>query len=69
MPRAKIVPSEAVLLGGEDPATPVFEGTLEQNAGFGTGPLGDLTFPADRIYSYCRVSSIPDLSAGFVTVV
>lgn len=69
MPRAKIVPSEAVLLGAEDPATPVFEGTLEQNAGFGTGPLGDITFPADRIYAYCRVSSIPDLSAGFVTVV
>lgn len=68
MPRAKLVPSEAVLLGAEDPATPTFEGTLEQNSGFGTGPVGDLSFPADRVYQYCRVATIPDLSAGFVEV-
>ncbi len=69
MPRAKIVPSEAVLLGAEDPATPVFEGVLEQNPGFGLGPVGDLSFPADRIYQYARVATVPDLSVGFVEVV
>lgn len=68
MPRAKIVPAEATLLGAEDPATPVLEGTLEQNPNFGTGPVGDVTFIADRIYTYCRVASIPDLSAGLVAV-
>lgn len=69
MPRARLVPSEAITLGAEDPATPTFEGTLEQNANFGTGPVGDGSFPADRIYQYCRVATIPDLSAGFVEVV
>lgn len=69
MPRAKIVPSEAVLLGAEDPATPTFEGTLEQNPGFGTGPLGDGTFPTDRIYQYCRVATLPNLAVGYSTVV
>lgn len=68
MPRARLVPSQAITMGAEDPTTPTFEGTLEQNAQFGAGPAGDVVFPTDRIYQYCRVATIPDLSAGFVEV-
>lgn len=68
LPRARLVPSDAITMGAEDPTTPTFEGTLEQNASFGDGPADDITFPTDRIYQYCRVADIPDLSAGFVAV-
>lgn len=67
--RAKLHPSEALALGGEDPTQPVFEGTTEQNANFGDGPVGDIGFPTSRIYQYNRVNAIPDLSAGLVAVV
>ena len=40
IPRGKVRPSEAMTLGAEDPATPQMEGTSEENAGFGAGPLG-----------------------------
>ncbi|SHL53050.1 hypothetical protein SAMN05443637_13513 [Pseudonocardia thermophila] len=68
LPRARLTPSEAISLGAEDPTTPTFSGTLESNSEFGAGPAGDITFPTDRIWQYCRVSSIPDLTAGFVEV-
>jgi len=68
LPRAKLVPSEALALGAEDPMQPTFSGTLEQNPNFGTGPLDDITFPTDRVYQYNRESSIPTLSQGLVTV-
>lgn len=68
LPRARLVPSDAITMGAEDATTPTFEGTLEQNSSFGTGPAADIAFPTDRIYQFCRVASIPDLSAGFVAV-
>lgn len=68
LPRARLVPSEAITLGAEDPTTPTFEGTLEQNGSFGTGPLDDIEFGTDRIYQFCRVADMPDLSAGFIEV-
>jgi hypothetical protein len=68
LPRARLVPSDAITMGAEDPTTPTFEGTLEQNAQFSDGPAADITFPTDRIYQFCRVADIPDLSAGFVAV-
>jgi hypothetical protein len=69
LPRAKLRPSEAMALGAEDPLQPVFSGTLEQNPSFGDGPLNDIPFPTDRIYQFSRVSTLPTLSAGKVTVI
>lgn len=66
--RSQLRPSEAMTLGAEDPATPQMQGTIEENAGFGTGPLDDITFPTDRVWQFCRVATIPDLTPGFVTV-
>lgn len=68
IPRARLRPTEAYALSAGDPTQPVFAGTNEQNAGFGAGPLGDITFGTDRIYQYNRTASIPDLSAGLITV-
>ncbi len=68
LPRCKVRPSEAFALTGEDPTQPVFEGTTEQNAEFGAGPLGDIAFPTSRIYQYNRESTIPVLSGGLVEV-
>lgn len=68
MPRAKLRPTEAMVLGAEDPTQPVFEGTTEQNAEFGTGPLGDVTFPTNRVWQWCRTATIPDLSQGLIEV-
>lgn len=68
IPRAKLRPSEALTLSGEDAATPTMEGTTEQNAGFGTGPADDIEFGTDRIYQYCRVNSVPDFDEGYAEV-
>ncbi len=68
IPRARLNPSEAIALSGEDALTPTFEGVTEQNSVFGDGPVGDIAFPTDRLYQYCRVSTMPDLTAGFVAV-
>lgn len=66
--RAKLRPTEAMVLGAEDPTQPVFEGTTEQNAEFGTGPLGDILFPTDRVWQFNRVATLPDLSGGLIDV-
>lgn len=68
VPRAKLRPSEALTLSGEDAATPIMEGTTEQNDGFGTGPVGDITIGTNRIYQYVRTATIPNLDAGYVAV-
>ncbi len=68
MPRAKLKPSEAMALGAEDPTQPVFEGTTEQNYEFGAGPLGDITFPTGRVWTFNRTAAIPNLSGGLVAV-
>lgn len=67
-PRAKVRPSETMTLGSEDPATPQFEGTTEENPGFGTGPVADIEFPTNRVWQFCRVATMPDLSQGFIEV-
>lgn len=69
IPKAFVRPSEAMTLGGEDPATPQMEGTTEENNGFGTGPLDDITFPSNRVWQFCQVATLPDLTPGFVEVV
>lgn len=68
IPKAKVRPSEAMTLGSEDPATPQMEGWTEENAGFGDGPVGDIGFPTDRVWQFCQVATLPNLTPGFVTV-
>lgn len=68
VPRARMTPSDAMALGADDPTTPAFTGTCEQNAGFGDGPIGDIIFPTDRVWQYSRVATIPTLSAGLTAV-
>lgn len=68
MPRCKLRPSEALTLSAEDAATPIMEGTTEQNPGFGDGPSGDIAFPTSRIYQFSRVATLPDLTTGYVEV-
>lgn len=70
LPRAKLRPAEAMTLGAEDPLQPVFTGTLEQNAEFGDGPVGDIEFPTDRVWQFnYDPDPIPTLSTGLITVV
>lgn len=68
IPRARLRPTEAYVLSAEDPTQPVFAGTNEQNANFGDGPFNDVLFGTDRIYQYNRTATIPNLSAGLLTV-
>jgi hypothetical protein len=69
LPRAKLRPSEGMSLGSEDPLQPVFSGSLEQNANFGDGPVGDIDFPTDRVWQFnYNPAAIPNLAAGIVPV-
>lgn len=67
-PRARLTPSDNYALSGSDPTTPTFSGTCEQNANFGSGPLGDVAFGTDRVFQFNRENSLPNLDAGFQTV-
>jgi hypothetical protein len=69
LPRVKLSPSDSMALGASDPLQPSFTGTLESNANFGTGPVGDITFPSDRVWQFARVPTVPNLSTGLVEVV
>lgn len=68
LPRVKLSPSDAMQLGASDPLQPTFAGTLEANANFGDGPVGDITFPTDRVWQFNYVTTIPTLSTGLVEV-
>ena len=68
MPRAKVRPSESMTAGAEDPLTPTFTATLEQNPLFGDGPVGDIDFPTNRIWQFVREDTIPDLTQGLIAV-
>ncbi|MDN5933642.1 MAG: hypothetical protein L0I24_21670 [Pseudonocardia sp.] len=68
IPKAQVRPSEAMTLGSEDPATPQMEGWTEESTGFGTGPRADIAFPTDRVWQFCQVATLPNLTPGFVEV-
>jgi len=59
---------EGVVLGAENAATPTFEGTIEQNPNFGTGPVGDIVMPTGRVWQYLQVATEP-AAVGYVTVI
>lgn len=68
LPRAKLTPSDAWTLNGENPLLPGFQGWSEQNQNWGTGPAEDWPYISSRVWQFARVASMPDLSPGFVTV-
>lgn len=68
LPRAKVRPSDAWALSGENPLLPAFEGWSEQNANWGDGPASDWPYESDRVWQFARVASLPALEPGFVTV-
>jgi len=68
LPRAKLSPSDAWTLNGENPLLPGFQGWTEQNQNWGTGPAADWPYISDRVWQFARVAALPDLSPGFVTI-
>jgi len=68
LPRAKVRPSDAWALNGENALLPGFEGWSEQNQNWGSGPAEDWPYESDRVWQFARVATIPDLSPGFVEV-
>lgn len=71
VPRAQLRLADNFTLDAESALQPVFQGTSTQNPNWGAGPEDDwpvnLT-PADRVWQFVRVASIPDLSRGYVEV-
>lgn len=67
-PRVRLTLSKAFTLDAASVSIPEFDGTAEQNANFGTGPVGDITIPTDRCWQYVREANDPTASPGFVTV-
>jgi hypothetical protein len=68
LPRVKLSPSDSMALGASDPLQPSFTGTLEGNPNFGTGPVGDIEFDTSRVWQFCRVATVPNLSTGLIEV-
>lgn len=68
LPRAKVRPSDAWALNGENALLPGFEGWSEQNANWGAGPADDWPYESDRVWQFARVATLPDLTPGFVAV-
>lgn len=68
LPRAKVRPSDAWALNGENALLPGFEGWSEQNQNWGAGPADDWPYESDRVWQFARVATLPDLTPGFVAV-
>lgn len=67
-PRCRVRMSENLELSGENVGTPQFTAICEKNAGFGSGPVDDISIATDRVWQYVRSSSNPTDTPGFVTV-
>jgi hypothetical protein len=67
-PRVRLTLSKAFTLDAASVSIPEFDGTAEQNANFGTGPVGDITIPTDRCWQYVREAVDVTATPGFVTV-
>jgi hypothetical protein len=67
-PRVRLTLSKAFTLDAATVSLPEFDGTAEQNANFGTGPVGDITIPTDRCWQYVREAVDVTATPGFVTV-
>lgn len=72
VPRASLRLADNFVLTAESALTPTFQGTSTQNANWGSGPEGDwpisVAGPADRVWQFVRVATMPDLTRGYVEV-
>jgi hypothetical protein len=68
LPRCNLVPSGTWALAADAAMVPEFEGSSEQNAGWGAGPEDDWDYPSDRVWQYARVPTLPDVSRRWITV-
>lgn len=67
-PRCRFRLSENFTLGAENAATPQFTATTEKNVNFGTGPVGDIAIPTDRVWQMVRTDNDWTETPGFITV-
>ncbi len=67
-PRCRFRLSENFTLASDSVSTPQFTATTEQNANFGSGPIGDITIATDRVFQMVRTATDPTTSPGFLTV-
>lgn len=68
-PRCRFRLSENFTLAADTVSTPQFTATCEQNANFGTGPIGDITIATDRVWQFVREATDPTTVPGFLTVI
>jgi hypothetical protein len=69
LPQCYLQPTGTISLAADGSVLPELSGYSIQNAGFGSGPLADITTPTDRVWQYVREASLPDLTEGFTTVI
>lgn len=67
-PRCRFRLSDNFTLASDNVSLPAFTATAEQNANFGTGPVGDITIPTDRVWQWVRTTTNPTDTPGFFTV-
>lgn len=65
-PRLNLTQDEQSL--ENDAAQPVFKGTGQENAGWGTGPNGDWEYESSRLWQWVREATLPDITNGYATV-
>jgi len=68
LPRCYLSPSDNWKAEGENPLLPGFSGFSNQNPNWGDGPLDDWPYESGRVWQFARVTDLPDLSTGYVTV-
>lgn len=69
-PRVRFQLSSAFTLDASNVSVPQFKGVAEQNANFGTGPVGDITIGTDRVFQFVREATEPTAGGpAFVTVI
>jgi uncharacterized protein YjdB len=69
IPQCYLTPTGTWALAGDAAMIPEMTGYSVQNPGWGSGPNNDWIYPADRVWQYVREATLPNLSAGLVTVV
>lgn len=68
VPRVKLTLAGARGAAADSAMTPEFEGTSDQNSGWGAGPEEDWDYPSDRVWQYARVAALPDVSRRFIEI-
>lgn len=66
LPRATVNLASEFTAEEGNPLLPVFDGTLAENANWGTGPNAGWTGDSSRVWQYRREATLPDLTPGLV---